>query len=80
MNTDGTIDRFDVKVVVDALLAEHQPKLGDLNIDGKVDSADFLIKVENFGKQVVGGWIDGDVDEGGIVSFRDHLLLDPSPF
>ena len=80
LNMDCEIDRFDVKVVVDAVRAEHQPSPADLNIDGTVDFADFLIINDNFGKHVVGGWIDGDIDEDGMVSFSDFILLDPSPF
>ena len=52
--------------VVDALVA-------DLNDDGIVDFADFLVIVENFSEMA--SREDGDIDGSGTVDFLDFLFL-----
>ena len=47
---------------------------GDLNVDGTVDFADFLILAQDFGN-LVDSHLDGDLDCGGTVNFADFLTL-----
>ena len=56
----------------EAIAASRVP--GDLNGDGSVAFADFLVLSANFG-QDVDGYSDGDIDCNGNVSFADFLLL-----
>lgn len=55
-------------VIPDGVLA------GDLDQDGTVAFADFLIMSNNFGQEV-DGYSQGDVDCNGSVAFADFLLL-----
>ncbi len=45
----------------------------DINNNGAVDFADFLILSRNFGEQ--GGSDDGDINGDGVIDFADFLLL-----
>ena len=47
--------------------------LADLNGDGQVVFADFLIQAANFGQP--GDFEDGDIDGDGMVDFQDFLAL-----
>ena len=47
--------------------------LGDTNLDGSVEFADFLRLSSAFGTQ--GTWVDGDFDGDGEVAFPDFLAL-----
>jgi hypothetical protein len=47
---------------------------GDLDGNGKVEFADFLVLSGNFG-QAVGTCAEGDIDENGTVEFADFLVL-----
>jgi autotransporter-associated beta strand protein len=51
--------------------------LGDLNLDGKVNGADFAILASNFNKAVAGasGWDQGDFNYDGKVNGSDFGLL-----
>ena len=57
-------------------LGEREPilKEADLNGDGSVNFADFLILSANFGKEV-SSIEDGDINESGLVDFEDFLIL-----
>ena len=50
------------------------PKAGDVNLDGLVSFADFLILSANFGRMDA-VWADGDFNNDGTVNFTDFLLL-----
>ena len=50
------------------------PLLGDINGNGTVDFADFLILSQNFGKDD-SSVTDGDLNQDGAVSFADFLIL-----
>lgn len=70
-NNDDAVNQADV----DFLLVEvFDTRRGDVDLDGKIGFADFLLLSANFGEQDA-GWQDGDVDGDGIVGFADFLLL-----
>lgn len=46
---------------------------GDINLDGDVEFADFLILADHFGE--AGSWSHGDLDCDGTVQFPDFLIL-----
>jgi len=48
---------------------------GDINGNGSVDFADFLILSANFGRNTTEGTSDGDLDGDGAVMFDDFLVL-----
>ena len=70
VNGDGQIATSDGTHIVEAIL---QTKAGDLDLNGKVEFADFLVLSTNFGK--AGSYSDGDADGDGLVAFADFLLL-----
>lgn len=49
--------------------------LGDLNFDSKIDFADFLLFVQNFGKTTSGDTLLGDLNTDAIVDFTDFLIF-----
>jgi hypothetical protein len=49
--------------------------LGDANLDGKVNGADFTILATNFNQSVTDGWDKGDFDYNGRVNGADFLAL-----
>lgn len=60
----------DVGVPVNTLLL-----LGDTNDDGKIDGSDLAVLTANAGKQVSGGYVDGDLDGNGLVNADDFALF-----
>lgn len=70
VNEDGQIAASDGTHIVETIL---QTKAGDLDLNGKVEFADFLVLSTNFGK--AGSYADGDADGDGLVAFADFLLL-----
>jgi len=68
-NSDDTLDEGDLP----ALLDQESILLGDTDLNGFVEFADFLILSSNFGN--VGGWSDGNFDFDGTVGFADFLAL-----
>jgi hypothetical protein len=81
LNADGILDRLDVQAVAAVLRQQHASSPPtDINLDCETDEKDAAIIDRNFGQQVIGGWIDGDLDGDGEVGFPDLLALDPSPF
>jgi autotransporter-associated beta strand protein len=49
--------------------------LGDANLDGKVNGADFAIMATNFNQSVTNGWDEGDFNYDGSVNGEDFALL-----
>lgn len=52
-----------------------QTVTGDVDGNGRVEFADFLVVAANFGQLVDGAFADGDFTEDGVVAFDDFLLL-----
>lgn len=50
------------------------PKVGDVNLDGRVNFRDFQVLAENFGK-VNASRAEGDFDGDSMVTFTDFILL-----
>ncbi len=70
LNNDEVVDIGDVQAwVVDA----RQTFLGDADLNGSVEFADFLVLSDNFGRP--GSWDTGDFDVNGTVEFADFLAL-----
>jgi|GEM_PF-4737294 len=59
--------------VGDVCVSDRQP--GDVDGNGSVDFADFLVLSDNFGQEVDKAWADGDFDGNGVVDFTDFLAL-----
>ena len=79
-NGDGVVDAADLDCACDAgiqeaLLEELGILAGDLDGNGEVAFADFLVLSANFGQQVDGGHAAGDIDCNGAVEFADFLAL-----
>jgi len=66
-------DRFLNDKDIAAWLLQTGTLVGDANVDGIVDFADFLPLSDGFGGR--GGWGDGDFDGDGLLAFADFLLL-----
>jgi len=49
--------------------------LGDANLDGKVNGADFTLMATNFNDSVTAGWDQGDFNYDGAVNGGDFVLL-----
>jgi hypothetical protein len=78
-NGDGIVDGDDLSCAcavggIDRSLAPWGGALGDLDADGRVLFADFLILSSNFGA-AVDGYLDGDLDCDGSVTFADFVVL-----
>lgn len=77
-NIDGLVDRGDLSCAtaetISGILSATNLLAGDLDADGKVAFADFLILSGNFGKSDVGYEL-GDIDVNGEVAFADFLTL-----
>lgn len=69
-NGDGLVDDLDHTYWVSELA---ESLVGDSNLDGVVDFADFLNLSSGFGKD--GGWNHGDFNGSLTVDFADFLLL-----
>lgn len=79
-NGDGLLDVNDLSCSCDAGATELDSLLhalglvrGDLDGNGVVAFADFLVLAERFGQP--GGYTDGDLDCNGQVAFADFLIL-----
>jgi len=48
---------------------------GDVDLNGEVNFADFLVFSDNLGKQVDAVWREGDLNMDGKVNFADFLIL-----
>ena len=71
LSGDGEIDQADVDVFLREIF---RTEYGDLDLNGKIEFADFLTLSANFGKDHK-GWASGDVTGDGKVAFEDFLLL-----
>lgn len=60
---------------INATLAQLGFINGDLDLDGEVAFADFLVLSNNFGGSEFASWTDGDLDGDGKVAFSDFLVL-----
>jgi hypothetical protein len=49
--------------------------LGDANLDGKVNGADFDLMATNFNDAVTNGWDEGDFNYDGAVNGNDFVLM-----
>jgi hypothetical protein len=58
-----------------SIISGHTAIAGDINGDGKVSFADYLILEANFGKSNREWW-SGDLNSDGKVSFGDYLILE----
>jgi hypothetical protein len=70
LNSDGFVDASDR----DRWLRVSQTFYGDVDLNGSVEFADFLVLSENFGLEG-GGWATADFDLDNVVAFADFLLL-----
>jgi hypothetical protein len=48
--------------------------LGDANLDGKVNGADFTLMAAHFNDSVTNGWDEGDFNYSGAVNGADFVL------
>lgn len=71
VNEDGIVASSDVDFLIENVL---QTRRGDVDLNGKVEFADFLQLSASFG-QAGTSWSDGDSDGDGTVSFADFLAL-----
>ena len=72
LDDDTLVDRTDLGLFLKLV----GRSLGDADLNGRVEFADFLALSGNFsiaGKQVA--WSDGDFDADGVVAFSDFLIL-----
>lgn len=83
-NGDGSLDAPDLACVHlispntsdrDTVLAALGTVAGDLNGNGEVAFADFLVLSENFGDPTKNKYTDGDIDLVGGPQFADFLIL-----
>ena len=77
-NGDGVVDAADLACVAtiderDTVLGLLNTLPGDLDGNGDVAFADFLVLSANFGQQ--GGYADGNIDLTGEIAFADFLVL-----
>lgn len=71
MNGDMVVDSEDIHVVVNDILGTN---LGDVNLDGKIDSTDRNIIIANISTSSGKGWADGDINGDGYVTTADLAL------
>jgi ELWxxDGT repeat protein len=71
LNFDVVVDEQDVDWLVEEILKTRR---GDLNLDRKVDFADFLMLSANFG-MTNATWAMGDIDGDGAVLENDFAIL-----
>ena len=71
LDADGTVGDDDFELLVRDIV---RLRPGDVNYDGNVDFADFLVLSLNFGKADA-NWDEGNFDLGSDVDFADFLAL-----
>lgn len=59
---------------INQTIAAHEPRRGDINLDGKIDEQDIAVVQQNLGMQSA-GWFDGDVVGDGRVTLYDAYTL-----
>jgi ELWxxDGT repeat protein len=70
VNGDGVVAATDGAYIVESIIGT---KVGDLDLNGRVEFADFLILSTNFGQSAT--YAEGDADGDGMVGFADFLLM-----
>ena len=70
LTRDDSLNQSDLEFMITDVLSTY---FGDLNLDGDVDFADFLVLSANFAKP--GGWAQGNLDLEENVSMDDFLIL-----
>lgn len=70
----GTVEYGPLDAIIGGGCTPANALAGDLDGNGTVEFADFLVLAENFGQQV-SAYSDGDVDCNGTVQFADFLTL-----
>ncbi|MEZ6101530.1 MAG: lamin tail domain-containing protein [Pirellulaceae bacterium] len=71
LDNSGTLDKGDI----DYLLADVlQTKVGDANLDGRVDDLDFAIWYQARHATCMSSWSNGDFNGDGVVDVRDYNL------
>lgn len=71
---EGDVLSIDLVLARGTVVAGEPGLPADINGNGEVDFADFLILSENFGSEVEPGTL-GDIDGNGVVEFADFLGL-----
>lgn len=71
LNDDELLNQDDVEYWIEEIAKTRR---GDVNFDGTVNFADFLVLSANFGKQET-TWAEGDFDGNQRVDFADFLAL-----
>ena len=71
LNDDRTVDEADVRFLVVEIAGT---RLGDFDLNGRVDFRDFLELSTNF-QSNIGGYANGDTNGDGRVDFADFLEL-----
>ena len=69
LTVDGVVDANDLS----SFLASVNRLSGDLDLNGQVEFADFLVLSGNFGSEAL--WSGGDLDGSGLVEFADFLAF-----
>jgi hypothetical protein len=70
----GTFDQINNDPAVGAILLRYT-YYGDANLDGKVDSADY-VRIDNGFIGKLTGWQNGDFNYDGVVNGSDYTLID----
>ncbi len=77
-DSSGSVDLGDIECATSDTISELLETVsilpGDLDLNGEVAFADFLILSANFGQEV-DGYTNGDIDLNGSVEFADFLAL-----
>ena len=71
LNDNGSIDALDVDTLVREIL---NTEFGDIDLDGDIDFADFVVLSSHFG-QASGRWATGNVDGQNGIAFSDFVTL-----
>ena len=79
-NGDNVVDAADLQCVAtieerDVVLAALNTLPGDVNGNGDVAFADFLVLSDNFGDPTKTAYTDGNIDLANGVAFSDFLVL-----
>jgi len=70
-----TISRGDQVIAIEVIKVHRTPHPADLNLDGRVDSADLTILLANWGRCAKSAPCTADIDEDGFVDGRDLSIL-----
>ncbi len=70
LDVDGSVTLADINTLVRNIFLTE---FGDVNLDGKVSTADFVKLSNNYGN--AGTWITGDFNGDNFVNFADYSIL-----